>query len=189
MKEKNIAGLIAIIAIIVVVMFAGCIEEEGLVSTPTPTITPLPTATPTPTPTPTPISETMITKSPSEIALLITDMPDGWRGSGKGNETRYSSSFDKESYGSLNIIECEVAKYSTIDEAKQNFNDLKMEYDDFKLSSVGIGDESFGWEYGIESNVIFRKANIIVDSWYAKEFGTSHIRDAKKYAKIVEKKI
>ncbi|MGB2842733.1 MAG: hypothetical protein WBC40_09725 [Halobacteriota archaeon] len=32
-------GLIAIIAVVVVVMFAGCVEEEGLVSTPLPTAT------------------------------------------------------------------------------------------------------------------------------------------------------
>jgi len=50
MKEKNIAGLIAIIAVVAVVMFAGCVEEEGLVSTPTPMITPLPTATLSPAP-------------------------------------------------------------------------------------------------------------------------------------------
>ena len=50
MKEKNIVGLIAIIAVVAVVMFAGCVEEEGLVSTPTPMITPLPTATLSPAP-------------------------------------------------------------------------------------------------------------------------------------------
>ena len=43
-------GLIAIIAVVAVVMFAGCVEEEGLVSTPTPMITPLPTATCSPAP-------------------------------------------------------------------------------------------------------------------------------------------
>ncbi len=44
MKKRIIAGLIAIIAIM---MFAGCVEEEGPISTPM--ITPSPTATPAPT--------------------------------------------------------------------------------------------------------------------------------------------
>ncbi len=46
MKERKIAGLIAIIAIVVVVMFAGCLKEEEHVSTPTS----LPPATLTPAP-------------------------------------------------------------------------------------------------------------------------------------------
>jgi len=36
MKRKNIAELIAILAIVAVAMFAGCIEEEALTPTPTP---------------------------------------------------------------------------------------------------------------------------------------------------------
>ena len=46
MKRKNIVGLIVIVAIVVVVMFAGCVEENT--SGPTPK-----TAEPTPEPTPT----------------------------------------------------------------------------------------------------------------------------------------
>lgn len=45
MKRKNIVGLIAIVAIVVVAMFAGCVEEEEV-----PTSTQLPTPTVTPTP-------------------------------------------------------------------------------------------------------------------------------------------
>ncbi len=37
MKKKTIAGLIAIVAIVAAVIFAGCIEEETPVSIPTPT--------------------------------------------------------------------------------------------------------------------------------------------------------
>ena len=50
MKKKLITGLIAIVAIVAVLIFAGCIEEQSPapVSTPTPTATP-PTLTPTPT--------------------------------------------------------------------------------------------------------------------------------------------
>ena len=49
MKKRTIVGLISIVAIVAVVMFAGCIEEEeGSVPTPTPTITSSQTATLTP---------------------------------------------------------------------------------------------------------------------------------------------
>jgi len=61
MKRKNIVGLIAIVAIVAAVIFAGCVEEETPVPTPSPTATPLPKTTPTPevptaTPTPEPIA-------------------------------------------------------------------------------------------------------------------------------------
>lgn len=130
----------------------------------------------------------LITKAPSDIGLTINDLPTGWMGRGEGNETYYSSSFDQEKIG-FHTIECEVTKYSTVDEAKQAFSKLKQEYSDFKLSSVGLGDDSFGWEFGPESVVVFRKANVVVDFWYYREYGNSHIRDIKKYAEIVEKKI
>ena len=61
MKRKNMLGLIAIVAIVMMAIFAGCLEEEA----PTTTPTPVPTSTPTPetspastsTPTPTPLPE------------------------------------------------------------------------------------------------------------------------------------
>lgn len=54
MKNKTIAGLITIIAIVVVAVFAGCIEPTPEPSIPTPSPTPSPLQTPTPTPTTTP---------------------------------------------------------------------------------------------------------------------------------------
>ena len=54
MKKKNIAGLIAIVAIIAVVMFVGCAEKE---EAPMPTSTPTSSPSPTPSPTPTSLPE------------------------------------------------------------------------------------------------------------------------------------
>ena len=81
MKRRTIAGLIIMVAIVAVVMFAGCVEKEGVTpstptstplaptptteatsieekevtpSTPTPASSPTPTTSPTPTQTPTP---------------------------------------------------------------------------------------------------------------------------------------
>jgi len=53
MKKKLITGLIAIVAIVAVLIFAGCIEEQPPVSTPTPAAPPPTKTTPTPTPLPT----------------------------------------------------------------------------------------------------------------------------------------
>lgn len=172
-----IIGITAITLIFLLTL--GCVEQPQ-----TPASTP-PSTTSTPIPTP---KVSLITKAPSDIGLTINDLPTGWMGRGEGNETYYSSSFDQEKIG-FHTIECEVTKYSTADEAKQAFSKLKQEYSDFKLSSVGLGDESFGWEFGPESVVVFRKANVVVGFWYYREYGNSHIRDIKKYAEIVEKKI
>ncbi|HJH28005.1 MAG TPA: hypothetical protein C5S37_14865 [Methanophagales archaeon] len=66
MKRKNIVGLIAIVAIVAAVIFAGCVEEETPVPTPSPTATPLPKTTPTPeAPTATPTSEPTATLTPT----------------------------------------------------------------------------------------------------------------------------
>ncbi len=42
MKRKIIIGLIAIVAVVAVAMFLGCVEEKASTPTPTPTPTPEP---------------------------------------------------------------------------------------------------------------------------------------------------
>jgi len=78
MKRKNIVGLIAIVAILAAVIFAGCVEEETPAPTPSPIATPLPkttptpeapTATPTSEPTPTQTSTPSLTPSPTPTAI------------------------------------------------------------------------------------------------------------------------
>jgi hypothetical protein len=76
MKKKNIAGLIAIIAIVVAAMLAGCVEEE------TPTITPTPEQTPTPTSSPEPkyshgdIVQEKYPEYPKSADLILDYSPD-----------------------------------------------------------------------------------------------------------------
>ena len=75
MKRKNIVGLIALVAIVAAVIFAGCVEEETPVSTPSPTATPIPKTTPTPeapTATPTPEPTSIPTPTPEPITLSGT---------------------------------------------------------------------------------------------------------------------
>ena len=78
MKRKNIVGLIALVAIVAAVIFAGCVEEETPVPTPSPTAIPLPKTTPTPEaptatpslePTATPTSTPTLTPSPTPTAI------------------------------------------------------------------------------------------------------------------------
>jgi len=141
------------------------VDTEVPISTPTPVaVTPTVTQTPSPTP-----SEPLITKAPSEIALTINDMPTGWALSDKdGNETWYDSSFDKKGFGGWIFIDCWIRKHSTIEEAKEAYSESKEKHSDYKLESIHLGDESFGYQYAEESVVVFRKANIVVTIEYYK---------------------
>ena len=87
MKRNNKAGLIAILAIVAVVIFAGCVEKEAPISTPTlspkPTLSPTPTIlipTPTgeketPVPAPTPMLTPISTPAPTPTPTPILPMP------------------------------------------------------------------------------------------------------------------
>ena len=57
MRRNGLTGLMALILLLSVVMFSGCVEEEALESTPT--ATPTPTHTPVVTPTPSSTSPTV----------------------------------------------------------------------------------------------------------------------------------
>ena len=74
MKKETLAGLIAIIAIASVAIFAGCVEEEAPISTPTltpkSTLSPTPTIlTPTPTHSPTPAWQVTVNSAREEDKL------------------------------------------------------------------------------------------------------------------------
>ena len=87
MKRRDLTGLIAIAAIAMVLLLAGCVEKEEPAPSATPptTYTPEPTVTPTPTLTETPTPTIAITapkdddKAPEEMTgtfiLQVTDQP------------------------------------------------------------------------------------------------------------------
>lgn len=199
MKGKIIASLMAIVTIGMVMIFSGCVEEpippESDISSPIQTsmeskITPSPTPTLSQTP-----SEPLITKAPSEIALSINDMPEGWMRYEKPfNVTsktyeRFFVTFSRELFG-IDYLDCEVTKYCNVSDAKMAFESNRESYaEKIKTKSVGLGDESYGWNYGHESCVCFRKANIIADLYFESQYGKPDIEHAKKFADIVEKKI
>ena len=90
MKRKNIVGLIALVAIVAAVIFAGCVEEEA--TTPVLTPTPVPTSTPTPTPTPTQKtwhSVTSFSGSGDKTTQPFTIKGDEWR-------VKYTTKADSE---------------------------------------------------------------------------------------------
>jgi len=160
------------------------------VASPTPTM-PESTATTMPT-----LSEPLIRKTPSEILLTIDDMPEGWRryqepiviATSSLFEEKYVE-FSREMVGT-DYLWCEVFNYHNISDAERAFESSKKDMaEKLKIKSVGLGDESYGWKYGHQSNVYFRKANIIVDIVFDCEYGKPDIEHAKKFAEIVEKKI
>jgi len=67
-KRKNIVGLIALVAVVVVAMFAGCVEEETPTKVPETTTPPAETTTPIPTLTPT---ATPTLETPTELSLKV----------------------------------------------------------------------------------------------------------------------
>ena len=97
MKRKNIVGLIALVAIVAAVIFAGCVEEETPVPTPSPTTTPLPKTTPTPeAPTATPTSEPTATLTPTPTPTPeLTPTPEPIALSGTGQEATSKFSLEK----------------------------------------------------------------------------------------------
>ena len=82
MKRKSIAGLIAIVAIVAVAMFAGCVDDKPptptstpLAPTPTPTLSVSSTSTSTPlAPTPTPTLSVTVEEVEKEIELLLKEL-------------------------------------------------------------------------------------------------------------------
>jgi hypothetical protein len=163
------------------------VDTEVPISTPTPVaVTPTVTQTPSPTP-----SEPLITKTPSEIALTINDLPEGWlrREKDSYKDEHYLVTFSREMFGT-DYLDCEVTKYRNISDAKIAFKSEKEYYaGKIKIRSLDSGDEGFEWNYHHECGALFRKANIIVGMYFESQYGTPELKHIKKYVGIVEKKI
>ncbi|MBN1761742.1 MAG: hypothetical protein JW878_01510 [Methanomicrobia archaeon] len=179
MKRKSLVGLIGVVAISLIVILSGCVEEETPVKVPD-TSSSITTTTAT---------TALITKAPSDIALTIDDMPDEWMRCDKESiDEKYWVTFSREIFGT-DYLTCEVDKYHNISDAKKAFeNQKKYEAEKVKITSVELGDESYGWKYGHQSCVHFRKLNIIVDILFESQYGKPDIEHAKKFGEIVEKK-
>ena len=84
--------------------------------------------------------------------------------------------------------------YPTVESARTEYQLNKTRITDWKVESVDLGNEGFGFVNSDSSIVIFRQRNIVVHTQYGVGgFGASNsyvsINDAKDYAEIVEEKI
>lgn len=123
----------------------------------------------------------LITKSEEEMLLTIDDMPLGWTGS--NGAVKYIQS------GDFRSVESEVTKYSSVDEAKEAYQNLIPE--NVATTSVNFGDEGVGYTktMGLWTCIIFRKDNVIVEIRGFSEYHTIDMTDIKMLAMAVEKKM
>ena len=140
---------------------------------------------------PTPIA--LITKNFSEIEILESDLPrpkdvEYWTGiSSYGSENVWNFKFS----ASTEIVEIQLMKFSSIDEAKQKFAE-KNKYlgQQAKLISLEYGDESFGLEAGRQAIIVIRKTNIVItleDSMGP--FTENNLNNVEPFAEIILEKI
>ena len=188
MNLKLSAGLKVVVIVICLITFSMTVETDTTPAS-TPDKTPAVTSTPTQPEAPPPVDKDLIAKSASDMTLTIDDMPLGWVGNpGDGNDTYYHSTF-VHSRDLSTRVSCTTTKYTTVNEAKQVFLELKQKCNYIKTVSVKLGDESTGYERYPCSHVIFRKANVIVHVDCFETYGSSTVRDAKEYAKKVETRV
>ena len=126
------------------------------------------------------IDAKLITKSEEEMSLTIDDMPLGWTGS-KG-KFKYIQS------GDIRTVDSKVTKYSSVEEAKEAYQNLMPE--NTATISVNFGDEGVGLITVAGLNIIiFRKDNVVVKIVGYSECHTLDMTDIEKFAKAVEKKM
>lgn len=127
------------------------------------------------------IGAKLITKSEEEMSLTIGDMPLGWTGS-DGNFIYIQS-------GDFRKVNSKVTKYSSVDEAKEAYQNLMPE--NIATTSVNFGDEGVGYVTpgGMWTHIIFRKDNVVVKISGFSEYHTLGMTDIKKFANAVEKKM
>jgi len=107
----------------------------------------------------------IITKSFSEFALTINDLPNGWMGNGAPTVTEngYDSSFVNINSGSNAItLTFSTIKYPTVDEAKIAYASKKSQITDIKVNSINAGNEGFAYQDIVDTYAIFRKGNLII---------------------------
>jgi len=147
MKKKSVVGLIAIVAIAAVVIFAGCVEPEVTtrpVTTPTITSTPPPvSATPTPTPTATPapkgsyqnpadMSETVTVKyGGNTLEITVLDVE---RGEKVWEEIYAANMFNDEPKQGFEYLLTKIRVAYTSGESSTHISEF-----DFKAYAEGVG--------------------------------------------------
>jgi hypothetical protein len=110
-------------------------------------------------------SDKIITKSFSEFALTINDLPNGWMANGAPTVTEngYQSSFMNINTGSNAVtLTFSTTKYPTVDEAKTVYANQKSQVTDVKVNPINAGNEGFAYQDIVDTHAIFRKGNLII---------------------------
>lgn len=138
----------------------------------------------------------IITQDLSSMAITINDLPTGWTVSKPAaiKNGNFSVNFIRVAGFSANVVYLDIFKYPTVESAKTAYQSGKAKITQYKVESVYLGNEGYGYVDNQASNVVFRKGNIIVKTLYSESsiggFSSSlSISDSKDYAKIVDGRI
>lgn len=161
------------------VMSLGCVESQ---SAPKSIENPQSTIVPTQTQAKTIV---LITASPAQMLPTINDMPDGSiKESETTNETHAEKVFALIRGSQAQALTYKLNKCQSIDEAQKNYNSIKNGYSNYKLTSMSLGEEGFGYSLADSiATIVFRKVNLVVTVELAGQFTT--LQDAESYAKMV----
>jgi|SRR5208337_3894108 len=133
----------------------------------------------------------------SSMALTINDLPTGWETFGTAIDTNnhYNSEFLQVVGLTPYTVYQDITRNTSVDDAKASYSLRKGEVTQFKVESVNIGNEGFGYVNTDSSIVVFRKGNIIVTTQYGigglfgGGFSSLSINDAQQYSTIVAGRI
>jgi len=110
-------------------------------------------------------SEQIVTKSFSEIALTINDLPNGWmvQGTPIVTDDQYEAEFLNINTGSTAVkLNFSITKYPTVDKAKKEYIFKKSQVTNVKVNPITAGNEGFAYQGVVDTSAIFRKGNLIV---------------------------
>ncbi len=163
--QLKIIGITEIILVSVLVL--GCVESQSNQSTSIESAK----------------SEIIITAVPVQMLPTINEMPDSSKKLGEtANETFAERKFRLDDVFP-NVLIYRVNKFSSIDEAINNYSSIKGKYSEYKLSSVNLGNDAFGLEEASSgATVIYRKANVIVQVHLLSNNYDSSLSDAIDFA-------
>jgi len=100
----------------------------------------------------------------SSMALTINDLPSGWMTSGEPTKsaTNYGANFIYVGQSMAIPLAFEITKYPSVNNAKTTFSQMKSNITTVRVDSLNIGDEGFGYQDFVNSEVTFRRGNLII---------------------------
>jgi len=173
------------VVILGILLTAGCTSMDDQSSAVTQSITKAPSATSKTTTTVSNINQDF-----SSMALTINDLPNGWMTSGEPtkNATFFEANFVYIG-GSTGIpMAFTITKYPSVNNAKTAFSQMKSAITTVRVDSLNIGDEGFGYQNVADSEVKFRRGNLII-SISAISYPAVKISLLQPYAELVNSRI